>query len=341
MPNAGRRNQRSEQQTFWQKINREVNIFFRRTNRQEVLTFLTFVLIAAFFWVIETASEENDATFYVEFNVVNQPANTVFTTQLPKELKVSVKDKNINLINYSYKNKIEPLAVDFTSYNDALGNFRISGAELQALLINQLSPSTQITALSPSLIDAKFAITKGKTVPIVFSSDITAAPNYRCLTPVLTPDSVTIHAPNAILDTISMITTDFYEAHNLKDTLNITLPLQLAVGVKSSPTITNIMIPVARFVEKTFTGVQVEVIDLPADCELSIFPNRIDFSCLVDFSHYADITEEDFYLTVSYNSIKSSDQKYIPIEIISYANPGLVSNIQLHTSEVEYIIDEK
>ena len=328
--------QGQQQSTFLRKV----NIFFRRINRQEVLTFLIFLLISAFFWVIETASEETDTFYLVEFRVENQPANTVFTTQIPKQLKVSVKDKNINLLSYSYKNKIDSLVVDFNRYNDAIGNFRISGAELQALLINELFPSTQITSLTPSLIDAKFAITKGKTVPVVLSADVSAADNYRCLPPIVMPDSVVVHAPNAILDTISMIKTEYYEGLDLKDTINVTLPLQLAVGVKSTPSEVDIIFPVARFVEKKFNGVPVNVIDVPNGLSLAVFPNRVDVTCLVDFSHYSDITTEDFYLTVSYNSIKSSKQKTMPIDIICYANPGLVNNIILQTSEVEYIIEE-
>lgn len=341
MPTQGRKTTEPEHQAFWKKINREVNIFFKRINRQEVLTFLVFLCISAFFWAIETASEENDTAYLIEFNVENQPTNTVFTTQIPKQIKVTVKDKNINLINYTYSHQLDSLAVDFSRYTDAVGNFRISGAELQALLINQLFPSTQITSITPSLIDAKFAITRGKTVPVVLYADISAADNYRCLPPVLNPDSVTIHAPNAILDTITMITTDYYEAHGQKDTLDILLPLQLAVGVKSSPSQVRVSIPIARFVEKTITGIPVNITDVPNGQSLTIFPNRVDISCLVDFEHYSDISAEDFYLTASYNSIKSSSQTTIPVEIISYANPGLVDNIRLHTKEVEYIIEEE
>lgn len=340
MPAASRKNKEPEPKSFWKKTIREVNIFFRRINRQEVLTFLAFVLIAAFFWLIQTASQEHDSSYNIEFCVENLPANTVFTTQVPHQFKVTVKDKNINLLNYTYSHQLDSLSVDFNSYTDANGNFRISSAELQALLINKLYSSTQITSVIPSLIDAKFAITKGKKVPVVFSADISAADNYRCLPPIITPDSVVIHAPNAILDTISMIITDYYEVHDRKDTVDIIIPLQLEVGVKSTPEKVSVIVPVSRFVEKVINGLHINISDVPAGQTLSVFPNRIDISCLVDFSHYSDISAEDFYISVSYNSIKSTDQKTIPVEIISYANPGLVDNIRLHTTEVEYLIEE-
>lgn len=342
MPATGRKSKRPEpDQTFWEKTSRKVNIFVKRVNRQEVLTFLVFVLIAAFFWVIQTASQEHDAEYTVEFTVDNLPSNTVFTTKVPDQFKVTIIDKNINLMNYTYSHLLDSLSVDFNSYTDANGNFRISSAELQALLINKLYSTTQITSVSPSLIDAKFAITKGKKVPVILSADISTADNYRSLPPQITPDSVVVHAPNALLDTISMITTNYYQAFDRKDTVNITLPLQLAVGVKSTPSQVNVMVPVARFVEKTIGGLDINVTDVPNGMSLSVFPNKTAISCLVDFSHYADINAEDFFISVSYNSIKSREQTTIPVEIISYANPGLVDHIRLHTPEVEYILEEE
>ena len=339
MSPAGKKTKQPEL-PFWRKLYKEVNIVIKRTNRQEVLTFLVFVLIATFFWFIQTASQENDGEYTVEFRIDNLPSSTVFTSQVPQQFRVTIKDKNINLINYSYNNLLDTLTVDFDSYADANGNFRLSSAEIQALLINKLFSTTQITSVSPSLIDARFAVTKGKKVPVVLSANISAAANYRCLPAIVTPDSVVVHAPNAILDTISMISTNYYEAYNRKDTLDLTLPLQLAVGVKSTPAIVRVMVPVARYVEKVITDLPINVSDVPAGLNLTLFPNKANVSCLVDFSHYKDINAEDFYLSVSYKSIKSATQKTIPIEVISYANPGIVDHVKLHITEVEYIIEE-
>lgn len=340
MPPVSGKKTRKPEQSLWTKYTREVNIFFKRINRQEVLTYLVFVLIAAFFWVIQTASQENEAEYTIDFKVENQPSNIVFTTQIPEQFRVKIKDKNINLINYSYNNQLDSLAVDFNNYADANGNFRLSSAELQALLINELFSTTQITSVTPALIDARFAVAQGKVVPVVFSADISTAANYRSLAPQITPDSVLIHAPSAILDTITMIKTKYFEQHSCKDTLNLTMPLQLAVGVKSTPSRIKVMVPISRYVEKILNGLDINVTDVPNGLNLSVFPNKAAVSCLVDFYHYSEINAEDFFISVSYKSIKNAKQKTIPVDIISYAKPGLVDNIKLHTKEVEYIIED-
>lgn len=333
-------NMNDQKDNFWYKQYRKVNIFFRRIDRKEVLTFLLFLLLSAFFWIVETAYEENDSTYRVRLIIENQPANKVFTTHVPADLQVSIKDNNFQLFNYNYNHRIDSLVVDFNRYADVIGNFRISGAELQALLLSQLLPSTQITAISPSLIDAKFAITDGKMLPVVLNADFTAAPNCRCMDAVIKPDSVLVHAPSEILDTMTCIRTEFISQYNMSDTLRQTVKFDVAIGVKTNPESVAITIPVSKYVEKVFDSVEVKAKDVPEGSNLVIFPSHVRISCLVDFSLYKTVEAADFDLSVSYDSIKSEKQKYIDIDIISKADPKVVSNIQIEPSSIEYIIED-
>lgn len=126
-------------------------------NRRDTVTFFVFVIIAAFFWAVQTAHQQHDSHFEVELIIENQPADVVFTTPPPETLTITLYDNNLQLFNYQYKDVT--LKVDFDHYADVMGNFRISGAELQSLLLNNLSSTTKITAISPAYIDAHFAYT--------------------------------------------------------------------------------------------------------------------------------------------------------------------------------------
>ena len=53
---------------------RKANILIRRLRRGEVGTFLLFVAIAFFFWIVQTAREESASDFIVKFYVEDQPA---------------------------------------------------------------------------------------------------------------------------------------------------------------------------------------------------------------------------------------------------------------------------
>ncbi len=327
--------QGQQQSTFLRKV----NIFIGRTSRKEVLTFLLFVLVSGFFWIVQTSREETASEFMVELIIEDQPQGMVFTTRIPPSLKVTITDTNARLLNYSVNDRLKSLSVNFERYADAIGNFRISAAELQSLLRERLFSSTQITAVSPSLIDARFALTEGRKFPVVVSGVYVPADNYRLRPMIIEPDSVIINAPNMVLDTLNFVYTVAASHYDLRDTLTETLPLELPIGVKATPASVKVTAPVAQYVEKVFDNLVVNTTNLPNGKRLLIFPYSVRLSCFVDFHHYRQLTEEDFDISVSYDSIATSDGRHLPILIKYKDDPTLVTNIQIYPQKVEYILE--
>lgn len=335
MANPKTNKQGQQQSTFIRKV----NIFVGRTGRKEVLTFLLFVLVSAFFWVAQTAREETSTDYLVDLHIENQPQGMVFTTHVPTQLKVTVSDTNLRQLNYSVNHRIEALSVDFDRYADAMGNFRLSAAELQSLLRAELFSSTTITAVNPSLIDARFAVTEGRMYPIVVKGTYLPADNYRLRPLIIQPDSVVINAPNAVLDTLQCVYTIATQHYDLRDTLVETLALELPLGVKATPAEVTVTAPVSQYVEKVLDNLVVRATDLPAHRRLLTFPYYVRITCLVDFHHYRELTADDFDITVSYDSIASSDSKLLPITVKYKDDPTLVTNIQVHPSQVEFVLE--
>ncbi len=318
---------------------RKVNIFIGRTSRKEVLTFLLFVLVSGFFWIVLSSREETASEFQVDLIIEGQPQGMVFTTRMPDALKVTITDTNARLLNYSVNDRLTSLTVDFERYADAIGNFRISAAELQSLLRERLFSSTQITAVSPSLIDARFALTEGRKYPVVVSGIYFPADNYRLRAMIVEPDSVIVNAPNAVLDTLNCVYTIASAHYDLRDTLTETLPLDLQIGVKATPASVKVTAPVAQYVEKVFDNMVVNTSQLPKNKRMLIFPYSVRLTCLVDFHHYSQLTAEDFEISVSYDSISTSDGRHLPILIKYKDDPTLVTNIQTYPQKVEYILE--
>jgi len=309
-------------------------------HRQDAMTFLVFVVLSAAFWFATTAYQKSDATFTVKLNIEGQPASAVFTTRVPNELKVTLYDTNSRLFRYSYNKEIKSLTVDFSRYADVAGNFRISGAELQSLLLNNLMSMTQITAISPALVDARYAMTGGKKVPVQIAGTYTCAGNYSDFKPMILPDSVTIHAPSYILDTLSCIRTEPLSYYGLKDTLHIRKAIDLAVGVKSTPDSVNIIIPVVQYVEKRISHVPINAINLPYGKGLTLFPRECEVKMLVSFDHYTRISPSDFLLTVDYKKIRNDKQQFLPVTVSCKLDPSIVQGITINPVQVEYSIDE-
>ena len=309
---------------------RKANILIHRLRRGEVGTFLVFVAIAFFFWTVQTAREESASDFIVKFYVEDQPQDMVFTTRVPQELKVTIVDTYSHLTNYRLNNRLDSIGVDFERYADVLGNFRISAAELQSLLMAGLESSTRVVAISPSLIDARFAQTEGRRFPVRVSGTYDVAPNHRMRTMVVKPDSVVINAPAAVLDTMRWVEAVGEGRQNMTDTIEEVLSLQLPLGVKATPAKVKLIIPVAQYVEKKLRQVDVQVLKEPANRHLVIFPYSVELTCLVDFEHYRDITPEDFLVAVNYDSIQGqARQGMLPITVRYIGPPEVVTNVHI------------
>lgn len=321
------------------KLSRKVIIFFNRKRTKEVMTFLLFVALSACFWVMQTVYEETDGSFEVQFVVRDMPSNAVFTTPVPTTLKVTVHDRSIALMRYYVKHSLRELAVDFDRYADEAGNFRLSGTELHALLQEALDGTTQVSTVTPAIIDARFALTQGRRMPVRFDGAVEAQLQSRCGPVHLTPDSVTVYAPDAILDTLREVRTERRVYEGLSQPLSEVLPLHLPLGVKTDPAEVRLEVNVEEYVEKTFARVHIETVDVPDSLKLRTFPSMVQLSCNVNLSQYKELSADEFQLSVSYADLPTDGSvvAHLPIHV---AGPEAATHIRIRPDSVEYLIEE-
>lgn len=329
-------------QKHWPRFIRRVNISFRRVKRREVLTFLLFVAIAAFFWIVQTSREDTTTDFTVALIIDDQPQDVVFTTHVPKQLRVSLTDTNARLFNYGYRHSVQSLHVNFERYADAIGNFRVSAAELQSLLSAQLKSSTHIQAVSPSIVDARFAQTEGRKVPVRVTGAVLPAPNYRLHAVLIQPDSVMVHAPNAVLDTLRYVYANGGTHTNLRDSLVEELALELPIGVKATPASVRRTVPVVQYVEKVFEQIPIQVADSVSGTRVIVFPYAARISFLVDMNDYRHITPDMFDVTVSQAECPAGGERhgFLPIHVSYHGPDNEVDNISVTPARAEYVIEK-
>lgn len=329
----------------WPRILRRVNVSIRRIQRREVLTFLVFVAISTFFWIVQSAREETSSDYTVRLVIDDQPQDAVFTTRVPTLLRVSLTDTNFNLFRSGYGRKMDELHVNFERYADAMGTFRITAAELQSLLTAELLSSTHIRSVTPALVDARFAQTEGRKFPVRITGVALPAPNRRQHEAIISPDSVMIHAPSSVLDTMRYVYASGGNLYDLTDTLVQQLELELPIGVKATPNVVQRTIPVTQYVEKVFEQVPIQVTDTLPGTRLVVFPYSVRVSCLIDFSAYRQITADKFCVTVSQADIatlrgqEAERHGYLPIHVSYLGEEGEADHIQVSPQQAEYILE--
>jgi len=338
---AAPKQKNNKPQSKWTII-RRVNVLFRRTNRREMLTFLAFTALALAIWTVLAYQEQSTQEFKVALHIVNQPQDNVFTTFVPTELRVTMSDTNGDLLTFRYDDDIKQLEIPFDRYADASGDFRVSAAELKSLLSEKLPGTTQIVQVSPTLLDAKFALTEGRKFPVKLSNHYLPADNYRIHPICIAPDSVVINAPNSVLDTLRCVYAMASEnVDQLRDTLTETLTLDLPLGVKATPNYVHVKVPVSRFVEKVLPSVELKVLNEPRGLHLVVFPYTTQVTCLVDFDYFQQINPDNFEVVVDCpNKVKQGQHGQLPIRI-SYKGEDdeAVTHIKVKPEMAEYVVE--
>lgn len=338
---AASKQKNKKPQSKWTII-RRVNVLFRRSNRREMLTFLAFTGLALFIWMVLAYQEQSTQEYQVALRIINQPQDNVFTTFVPTELRVTLADTNGHLFTYQYDEDIKQLEIPFDRYADASGDFRVSAAELKSLLSEKLPGNTQIVQVSPTLLDAKFALTEGRKFPVVLSNHYLPTDNYRIHQICIEPDSVVINAPSSVLDTLRCVyATASENIDQLRDTLTETLTLDLPLGVKATPNHVHVTVPVSRFVEKVLTGVELKVLNEPRGLHLVVFPYITQVTCLVDFDYYRQISPTDFEVVVDCpDKVKQGQHGHLPIRIgYKGEDNEAVTHIQVKPEMAEYVVE--
>lgn len=341
-PTGKRQPKKAAQRDSWPQLIRKVSISLRRLHRGEVLTFLLFVLIAAFFWIVQTSREETMQDFTVNLYIEGQPQDMVFTTRVPTQLRVTLSDTNLRLFNYRYRRRLDQITVNFERYADAIGNFRVSAAELQSLLREDLKGTTRILAVNPSLLDARFAQTEGRKYPVVLTPPYQVAENYRLHPVVIQPDSVMVNAPTAVLDTLQFVVAHTTASGLLTDSVTEDLPLDLQLGVKATPSRVTVLVPVSQYVEKVFDAVELKTCHVPSDQRLIVFPYSVRLTCLVDMAYYRQLSAEDFEVVVDYDSIQpptTPQACQAPIQFRYKGDALTVSHIDVSPKTAEYVVE--
>jgi YbbR domain-containing protein len=153
------------------------------------------------------------------------------------------------------------------------------------------------------------------------------------------PTMVTVYASKSVLDTLSSVSTVFFEAKNVQDTLHRKIALKRMQGVKFIPDKVEVTIPVEEFTEKTLE-IPIQGINVPNDLTMRTFPSKVSVSFFVVLSKFNDVKDSDFQATIDYSEFKNAEGNG-KLKVNLSKVPSIVDNVRLNTSDVDVLMEEK
>ncbi len=310
---------------------------FSRLWTKQSLIFLFFLALSAAFWLFQTLNETYSEDFQVPLELKGVPSNVVITTELPREVRVTLRDKGIVLLSYRFSRKFNPVAVDFNVWSDPSGHVVIEGAELAKQVSAQLMPGTQLVGIKPDMLEFFFNYGECKRVPVVLQGRARAARLYSLAGIFQSADSVTVYASREQLDTITAAWLQPFDYRNLSDTTRVAIPVQRVSGAKFVPNKINLTFCIDRMVEKT-VSVPVQQVNFPATKQLRTFPASVNVTFQVGMGLYRHITQDNFVLVVNYEDLLRNQTGTCHLSLKTI--PAGVSHVRISPQDVEYVIED-
>ncbi len=299
----------------------------------DAMLFLCFVAISLLFWVILSLNDSVTETFDVKVKVDNVPDTVTFINDLPESIHVTVKDRGSNLMRSGMLNNPH-VNFNFRDFASS-GTFLVKKQELSSALKSAFGNTAQITASSVDSLYSYYTTGKGKRVPVVVVSDITAAPG-SIISQLPEPEnkSVLIYSNVDIPDTIMRVYTQKIVKRNLSKTEVVEVKLRPIANVKTVPSSIKVTIPVEPLVKKE-SMVTIRVEGGLRGEDLLLFPAKVKVEYYTPMSLYSsDLVPIELWVDFDDISRVKGDKLPIKTKMLS----DYVESVRVMLDSVEYTL---
>lgn len=308
-----------------------------RVMNKQFLIFLFFVALSTVFWLFKSLGATYEMEFEVPLKLVNVPEKAVITTELPKTMRVVVKDRGAVLLQYRYVSLLSPVTVDFTQDESDDGHVVTLTREYIKQVTRQFPPSAHIVSYKPDTLEYYYNYGSFKRVPVRLQGSFKARERFGISGLTIAPDSVNVYALQEVLDTITGAYTVTQKVEELSENKVLKADLRRIKGAKFTPPSITAKVYVDQITEKT-VAVPIQFVNFPATKVLRTFPSKVNITFQVGTSKYNSITADNFVLVASYDElVNNTTGKYVPhLKTV----PLGASHIRISPQEVEFLIED-
>ena len=307
-----------------------------RTTR-EAMIFAFFVVLSATAGFMQVLHDNYNIDIPVPLVLTNVPKGVVITDTLPPELIVKVNDRGSTVLSHYLTTDPPPVAISFDDYNTSVpvGTVHIATSQLVKKLQSYLPPNSSVQRIIGDTISFSYNRGVSRRLPVVVCGVIESTHHTYVHSIRTTPDSVTVYAPMAVLDTMTHAPTLPLTLRGLNSDLTVHAQMASSRGVRCVPEVVRTDIHIDSYTEKT-VEVPITGINFPADKQLRTFPTKVSVKFRVGMANYNAVTADMFAITVSYEELLRTNHCRLRLKTL----PLGVSNATLSKTEVDFLIEQ-
>ncbi|WP_315506780.1 YbbR-like domain-containing protein [Capnocytophaga leadbetteri] len=279
---------------------KRIRIFLKDSR---TLTFVVCVLLSAFLWSLIRLSKNLLREVSVPVVVTNLPAHQVLMPSAPNAIKLLVEGNGFTLLKTYSQN--EALSVDYTDLKHIEGSQYCLSKSTREKLTNTYLSNFKIRSVVSDTLTLLLEKKVSKKIPVLMQLNVEYAKEYQLTELRITPDSVTSYGSQKAIDTLTQVTFQYTKKKLIKDNFSKNYSL------KNTKYITYDLhtIKMEAFVDKVseqLLKVPVQVVNVPKDSQVKVFPNEITVLCTGDLSILKALTPNDIQATADFAKAEGS-----------------------------------
>lgn len=303
---------------------------------KEFLIFLSFLAVSATFWFLSTLNDTYEREYPVKIEITDIPHNIVITEPLPDTIKVTLRDKGFNLMEYAINDVLRPIHLRFAQYAKAGGKGSISAADIQKIMKSRTMQTTSITSVKSDRWDFYYNYGAMKKVPIAIYGQVMPATNYFITRTVFTPDSVTVYASTDALDTINVVYTTPLNLTGIKESSTHSVGTQKITGARIEPSTVSMSL-IAEQLTEVIINAPIRPVNVPEGIALKTFPARVDIKVTAAVARISQVKPELFSVVADYNDISANPNEKLKVKIM--VQPRGIVRATIKDNKVDYILE--
>lgn len=309
--------------------------------RHEVWEFIVFLTISTAIWILIKSGESRHDKLEYEINITNAPKGLSITLSSDKVM-ADVSGSGITYLFSQIRsvfNSRTVIDIDYESFTLSSDGLVLEPHKLKEIIENQTYSGVEIRSVSPERITMKAENNIKKVIQVIYNPLVLLkdSTSYKVYDSGVVPTTVTVEAPQSILDTLSAIYVADSVFSNVSESFEAMLPLKQIPNVKILKDNVKVNVEVDLITYDT-RKVKIKAVNLPNGIQLTTFPDEVEVSYKVRSSVIDSIKSSDFNVVVSYDkSMQTGHQCEVKL-LPNYPKDVKVINIKPRL--VEYMIEQ-
>lgn len=304
--------------------------------KKNYITFIFFIIIAAFMWLINALNKDYIAELSYDVKFINTNDKIIVVSKFPKQIIMTVKTDGFTILKNNLNLNPLPLIIDVNKTFKKSKNKLYFVTNSKRNIFKKINKNNNINIIDiyPDTIFADYTKNISKKFKIYPNVSYKLKQQYFISKVIISPDSLTVTGPKIILDTLSRVESEYLNIgtvdKNIKRNLKIKSVKNLSFDIKR----VNIKLVIKKFTESKIK-IPIDIINLPDSININLIPNNINISYNVALNDFKYVKANDFKIVFDYKKI-NNNSSFSKIDLVKY--PSYIKNIQVSPQQVKYII---